>query len=348
MSDKKYRVVCFINQFFGQIGGENMAHVGFSVFDKPIGPAGLINSEISDYGEVVATIVCGDNYFSENVEKASKEGLEYVRQYKPDIFFAGPAFNAGRYGISCGNMAKIVSKELGIPAITGMNIENPAADMFRKDIYIIKTGILSSEMRKVVPKMVNLGVRLLKKEHVGSANEEGYIKRDVILNERQEKNSACRAIDMILKKIKGEEFVSEILPPIFEKVEPAKPIKDITKAKLAMVTDGGLIPETNPDKLKPNGSINWGCYNLEELLNNKHYVIHSGYDGTWVLENTNRLLPKDVLEELIAEGKLGSLDKNVYVASGNCVSIEAAKNKGRKIAERLLNEGVQAVILTST
>lgn len=163
MSDKKYRVVCFINQFFGQIGGENMAHVGFSVFDKPIGPAGLINSEISDYGEVVATIVCGDNYFSENVEKASKEGLEYVRQYKPDIFFAGPAFNAGRYGISCGNMAKIVSKELGIPAITGMNIENPAADMFRKDIYIIKTGILSSEMRKVVPKMVNLGVRLLKK-----------------------------------------------------------------------------------------------------------------------------------------------------------------------------------------
>ena len=31
MEQKKWRVVCYINQFFGQIGGEEMAHVGFSV-----------------------------------------------------------------------------------------------------------------------------------------------------------------------------------------------------------------------------------------------------------------------------------------------------------------------------
>ena len=33
MEKSKWRVVCYVNQFFGQIGGEDMAHVGFSVKD---------------------------------------------------------------------------------------------------------------------------------------------------------------------------------------------------------------------------------------------------------------------------------------------------------------------------
>lgn len=41
METRKWRVVCYVNQFFGQIGGEDMAHVGFSVKDKPVGPAVL-------------------------------------------------------------------------------------------------------------------------------------------------------------------------------------------------------------------------------------------------------------------------------------------------------------------
>ena len=36
METKKWRVVCYVNQFFGQIGGEDMAHVGFSVEDKKL------------------------------------------------------------------------------------------------------------------------------------------------------------------------------------------------------------------------------------------------------------------------------------------------------------------------
>ena len=41
MEQKKWRVVCYINQFFGQIGGEEMAHVGFSVKHEAVGPARL-------------------------------------------------------------------------------------------------------------------------------------------------------------------------------------------------------------------------------------------------------------------------------------------------------------------
>lgn len=348
MEKRKWRIVCYINQFFGQIGGEEMAHTGFCVKNEAVGPALLFQSLLKEECKVVGTVICGDNYFAENVEKASAEGVELVKKLEPDLFIAGPAFNAGRYGISCGSMASAVGKELGIPTVTGMYPENPAVDLFRKDTYIIKTGILSSKMRKAASVMANIGLRLLKNEHINSAEKEGYIKRDIILNEEQPQNTADRAIEMVLKKIKGEQFTSELLPPHFDVVEPALPVASLNTVKLALISDGGLIPEANPDKLKPNGSTTWGCYNWDELLADKHFVIHSGYDGTWVLENPNRLFPVDVLREFQADNKIGTLHPDVYVACGNCASVAASKTKGEQIAQALLTQEIEAAILTST
>lgn len=348
MEKEKWRVVCFVNQFFGQIGGEDMAHVGFTVREEAVGPAQLFARLMQKECQVVGTVICGDNYFAEHIDQAVQEGVELVRGLDPDLFIAGPAFNAGRYGISCGNMASAVAKALHIPTVTGMYPENPAVEMFRKDTYILKTGILSSEMRKVGPRIASLALRLLQGEHIGSAAAEGYINRNIILNEEQESNAAHRAIEMVLKKIRGEEFVSELLPPNFDVVEPAPPIDTLRGKKLALVTDGGLIPETNPDKLKPNGSTTWGRYNWDTLLEERHFVIHSGYDGTWVLENPYRLFPMDILREKTALGEIGSLEEEVYVTCGNCASVAASKEKGRQIAQALLDKQVQAAILTST
>lgn len=348
MERKKWRVACYVNQFFGQIGGEEMAHVGFSIKEGPVGPALLFQKLLGEDCQVVGTVICGDNYFAENSEKATAEGVALVRSLEPDLFIAGPAFNAGRYGISCGNMASAVGKELGIPTVTGMFPENPAVELFRKDTYIIKTPILSSSLRKVAPTMCSIGLRLLKHEHIGSAEAEGYIGRDIILNEEQSQNAAERAIEMVLKKIKNEPFKSELLPPKFDVVEPAPPVSDLKTTRLALVTDGGLIPESNPDKLKPNGSTVVGCYNWDKLMSDKYFVIHSGYDGTWVMENPYRLFPIDVLREEVEAGRLGYLHDEVYVTCGNCASVAAAKAKGEKIAQALLDQGISAAILTST
>lgn len=348
MENKKWKVVCYVNQFFAQIGGEEMADVGFSVADGTVGPAKLFQNLLGDECEIVSTVICGDNYFAENVEKAAEEGAALVNSFDPDLFIAGPAFNAGRYGISCGAMASAVHTKLGIPTITGMYPENPAVEIYRKDTYIFKTGILAVQMKKVAPVMAKFALRLLRRERVGGALEEGYIPRNIILNEEQEKNAACRAVDMLMAKIKNEPFVSELLPPKFDIVEPAPAVEDVSKAKIAMVTDGGLIPETNPDKLKPNGSTTWGRYTWDELIGDKYFVIHSGYDGTSVLENPDRLFPMKALRELQQEGKLGEIIPDVFVTCGNCASVAAAKKKGEGIAQALLNEGVQGVILTST
>ena len=52
-----------------------------------------------DEAEIIATIVCGDSYFNENLEKAKADILAMVKEQAPDVFIAGPAFNAGRYGV---------------------------------------------------------------------------------------------------------------------------------------------------------------------------------------------------------------------------------------------------------
>lgn len=348
MEQKKWRVVCYINQFFGQIGGEEMAHVGFSVKQEAVGPARLFQELLRERCEVVGTVICGDNYFAEDTERGAAEGLALVRALKPDLFIAGPAFNAGRYGISCGCMASAVGRELHIPTVTGMFPENPAVELYRKDTYIVRTGIMSSQLRKAAPVMAGIGLRLLTGEHIGSAASEGYMIRDVILNEEQPDNAAVRAIDMLMKKIKGEPFVSELLPPNFDNVEPAPPVTDLSGVKLALVSDGGLIPEQNPDKLKPNGSTTWGHYDWDRLVAEPHFVIHSGYDGTWVLEDPCRLFPVDVLREEVSAGKLGALEPEVCVATGNCASVAASQDIGRQNAAELLNKGVNAAILTST
>ena len=80
------------------------------------------NAAFKGEAEIVATVICGDSYFNENIEEAKKEVLEMVKQYNPDVFIAGPAFNAGRYGVACGTIATAVKEELDIPSLTGMYV----------------------------------------------------------------------------------------------------------------------------------------------------------------------------------------------------------------------------------
>ena len=119
----KIRVVHYINQFFANIGGEEKADYKPELRQGIVGPGLALSAAFKDEAEIVATVICGDSYFNENLEKAKKEVIQMVASQKPDLFIAGPAFNAGRYGVACGTIAEAVQAELGIPVLTGMYIE---------------------------------------------------------------------------------------------------------------------------------------------------------------------------------------------------------------------------------
>jgi len=76
------KVVHYINQFFGQIGGEDKADTPPLVKEGPVGPGLALQQALGDQGKVVATIICGDSYFNEHVDEALAEVLRMVEQYQ--------------------------------------------------------------------------------------------------------------------------------------------------------------------------------------------------------------------------------------------------------------------------
>lgn len=347
----KLRVVHYINQFFAQVGGEEMAHIEPEKREGAVGPGLAFNTEFGEQAEIVATIVCGDSYFGENMDKAKETVLNMVKEEKPDLFIAGPAFNAGRYGVACATITAAVKEELGIPAITGMYEENPGADMFKDKVYIIATRDSAAGMRKAVPPMAKLGLKLAKGEAVGSSAEEGYLPNGIRVNFFEEKRGALRAVEMLNKKLAGKAYTTEYPMPSFDRVEPGAAIKEMSKATIALVTSGGIVPKGNPDHIESSNASKFGEYNIAgvtDLDADTYETAHGGYDPVYANEDSDRVLPVDVLRKLEADGKIGKLYDHFYTTVGNGTAVASAKKFGEEIGKKLKADGVDAVILTST
>jgi len=347
----KLKVVHYLNQFFAQIGGEEMAHIAPELRQGVVGPGLAFNQAFGDEAEIVATVICGDSYFNENLEDAKAKVLEMVKSQNPDIFVAGPAFNAGRYGVACGTMAELIKNELNIPVVSGMYIENPGADMFKQAVYMISTRDSATGMRDAAPKMAALALKLAKGEKVGSSAEDFYIPNGTRVNFFEEERGSKRAVNMLLKKLGGKPFVTEFPMPDFDRVEPNPAIKDITKAKIAIVTSGGIVPKGNPDRIESSSAQKYGKYDIEgltDLTEASHETAHGGYDPVYANQDSDRVIPVDVLREFESQGKIGSLHRYFYTTTGNGTSVASSKAFAEEFSAELRNDGVDAVILTST
>lgn len=340
----KVRIVHYINQFFANIGGEEMAHIEPEKRVGKLGPGLGIEKAFNGEGEIVATVICGDSYFNENLENAKSKILELIKEENPDLVIAGPAFNAGRYGVACGTVAKMVQEELGIPVITGMYKENPGVDMFRKDLYIVETKDSAAGMRDALPVMIKLAKKLCNKEIIGAPKEEGYLERGVRRNFFAEKTGAQRAVEMLVKKLRKEAFETEYPMPTFDRVEPGKAIKDMSKAKIALVTSGGIVPKGNPDRIEASSASKYGEYSIDDMAE----TAHGGYDPVYANQNPNRVLPVDVIKDLKNEGRIGEIYPYYYTTVGNGTSVANADKFATEFAQKLVSAGVDAVILTST
>jgi glycine reductase len=347
----RVKVVHYLNQFFGQIGGEDKAGIPPQLKEGPTPVGQLLEKESGDRFEVMRTIICGDNYAAEHLDEVEAIVLKWVEEIRPALFLAGPAFGAGRYGMACGTMCKAVQQKLGIPAVTAMHPNNPGVDSAGKEIYIIETGDSTLDMKRVVSKLVALSLKVLDKAPIGMPQEEGYLPRGVRVNVRVEKRGSKRAVEMLLKKLRGEPFETELPLPQFDKVVPAPPIRDLAKAVIALVTEGGIVPKGNPDRIEAHNASKYCKYfirDLNDLTGGEYQTAHGGYDPVYANDDPDRVLPLDATRLLEKEGVFAKLYDYYYVTVGNVTAVASAERYGREIGERLLRDGVQGVILTST
>ncbi len=347
----KYRIVHYINNFFAGAGGEEAAGMRPELHEGAMGPGLALAQEFGEEYEIVATVVCGDNYFGEHLDEATDELIGMIESFHPHLFVAGPAFNAGRYGVACGTICKAVEKRLGIPVITGMYEENPGVDMFRKDIIVVKTKNSALGMKKAISVIKNIGEKMVKGEEILGPDIEGYIERGIRVNYFAEKRGSERAIDLLLKKCKGEEFETEYPMPVFDRVEPNPPVTDMAHTKIAIVTSGGIVPQGNPDHIESSSATRYGIYSIKgmERMDKKDFMtIHGGYDRAFVTEDPNLVIPLDVMRDLEREGVIGELADYFIATTGTGTSTGNSKAFAEDFVGKLKEDHIGAVILTST
>jgi glycine reductase len=345
------RVVCYVNQFFGQLGGEDKAGLGPQSADGAVGAARAVQQALGEAGTVVATVICGDNYAAERGERAVAEIVTLVAAARPDLVIAGPAFLAGRYGVACGALCAAVQAQLKVPAVTGMHAETPGVELHRRQVHIVQTGAEATRMLDEVRRLVALGLKLARGEAVGTPAAEGYFPRGVTRTVTAPASAAERAVAMLLDKLAGRPFTSEVPRPAFPPVPPPRLVKTLQGATIALITDGGLVPRGNPDGIEALNATRYGAYSIEgktALDASQYDNPHRGYDTSWVKQDPHRLVPVDVARELEQQGAIGKLHETVYSTVGVATTLAHSARMGQEIADELRAAGVDAVILTST
>lgn len=347
----KIKVVHYVNQFFAGIGGEEKADYQPELRMGTVAIGDQLQKAMGEDVEIVATVVCGDSYFNENLDVAKATVLDMVKSQNPDIFIAGPAFNAGRYGVACGTITDAVQEELHIPVLTGMYKENPGADMYKNKVYIVPTKDSAAGARDAIKKMAPLAVKLAKGEEILASCVDNYMPNGIRKNFFETKRGSERAVEMLVKKLAGKEFVTEFPMPNFDRVDPNPAVKDMAHARVALVTSGGVVPKGNPDHIESSSASKYGEYCIDgvmDLTSDTYETAHGGYDPVYCNEDADRVLPVDVLREFEASGRIGKLHEYFYTTVGNGTAVLNAVAFAKEFSQKLVAAGVDAVILTST
>jgi glycine reductase len=325
--------------------------MGPQVKSGAVGVARAVQQALGEAGTVVATLICGDNYIAEQTDQAVAELLGQLAAQQPDLLVAGPALQAGRYGVACGALCAAVQEHLKIPAVTGMHVENPGVDLYRRQVYIVRTSAEATRLLEEVRRMVALGLKLVRQAPLDTPAAEGYFARGMTHNVLSDYNAAQRATTMLLAKLAGRAFASEVPLTQFTPVTAPARLRNVRHAKIALVTDGGFVPQGNPDGIEPQAATRYGSYSIQGLQRfdpTRYDNVHRGYDTTYVKQDPHRLLPLDVARELEQEGELGTLHETIYSTTGVATTLANSERMGREIAAQLKAAGVEGVILTST
>jgi glycine reductase len=347
---KTLRTVHYLNQFFAGIGAEDKADTPPGHREGPVGPGRLLQQALGERAEVVATVHCGDNYAGEK-PGAIDEILELVARHRPEIVIAGPAFSAGRYGVACGEVTLRARERLGVTAVTGMHVDNAAAEVYRTKLHIASTQRTATGMADALAIMARLALTLASGTALGAPAAEGYIPTGRRIYETADRPAPLRAVEMLLRKVRGEPYTTEWPVPRYHRVAAAPPLGDLARATIALVTTGGLVPAGNPDRLESGFATKWLRYSIagaDTLPPERWQSVHGGFNTSRINEDPHRVLPLDVARELEREGVIGRLHPEFFSTTGNTSVIPTMRRFAHEMAGELRAAGVDGVILTST
>ena len=340
------RIVHYVNQFYAGLGGEDAAGIGPQVRAGTVGPGRLLAQLLGDEYQIVATIVCGDNYAASHAAVA-QELLGMARAAGAELLVAGPAFGSGRYGLACARLVA-AADAAGLPALATMHPDNPGITDAGA-APVVAAGATAREMRPTLQRVAVAIAKLATGATLTAAD--GRVVRAARIGRLVEHRAAHRAVELVLGRLGGDRESTEIPVGGFDAVEPAAPVGKAASATVALVTEGAVVPIGNPDRLESARATRWLRYQIDgvdALASGVWESVAGGFATTAANADPNRLLPLDAARTLEREGAIGRLHGEFMVTVGNGTSVATARRFGVEWAAELRKAGVQAAILTAT
>ncbi|MSP40204.1 MAG: glycine/betaine/sarcosine/D-proline family reductase selenoprotein B [Deltaproteobacteria bacterium] len=347
------KVLHYLNQFFAGIGGEDQAGHGVEFLPRAVGVGAEIEKALHGHEIEFATVACGDNYYHEAEADALRAIGAAIDEFHPDIFIAGPAFNAGRYGIACAKVCSWVRDNWRIPAITAMHEDNPGTREIGRYVFVIQTGASTASMAETLKRVSLLLEKLIARDESAAANFRAEYCLAIArrFTVRSDRPDYVRAVDLLLAKLDHRPYESEI--PWVESERHAIPNLrgGLKNATIALVTEGGLVPQGNPDRLESSRGSKYFKYSLDgrdDLKQGEFQAMHTGYDTSTVDQDPDRIVPLDAMRVLEKAQRFKKLHDHYFVTTGTGAMPTKMAELGAGIADELSNSGINAVLLTAT
>jgi glycine reductase len=229
-----------------------------------------------------------------------------------------------------------------------MHEDNPGLDE-AGTAPVVAAGEKSRRMAQSLERLGAAAQKLLRQEPL--TPDDGRIGKLARVTVTADAPAAQRAVDLALARLGGDRESTEIATPRFDRVTPAAPVEDVSQVMVALVTEGALVPEGNPDSLESARATRWLRYQIEGrdgLASGEWQSVHGGFSTAWANEDPHRILPLDVGRQLENEGAVGELFGEYFVTAGNGTSVANARRFGIEWAADLRHSGARAAILTAT
>ncbi len=344
------RIVHYLNQFFGGVGGEDRAGTGPVSKPGPVGTGRGLDRLLEGDERIVGTVICGDNYMAERGDAAVDEVIDRIAEFEPHIVVAGPGFGSGRYGLACGAVCKAVTDRLGIPSVTGLHADSPGAAEYRASVPILSTAETAAGMGAALQGLARLIAKLGRGRRLGTAQEEGTLTKGFRRNTFESVRGSTRAIKMLLAKMRGERYETEWPLPRYGRAEPAEPIVAGKPFRLALVTEAGIVPDGNPDRLPSGWATQWYAYPIHDrdgFAEGEFESVHGGIDTSFANLDPDRQVPLDAARSLEEQGRF-TLHGDLLSTTGNMGTLRNMTRIGAEMGRSLMADGVHAVIVGST
>ena len=159
------------------------------------------------------------------------------------------------------------------------------------------------------------------------------------------------SVKMLLNKLNDKPYTTEYPMPDFDRLIRIRQSKISRMQRSHWVTSGGIVPKGNPDHIESSSASHYGEYDIAgvmDLTEETYETAHGGYDPVYANEDSDRVLPVDVLRDMEKEGIIGELHHLFYTTTGNGTAVASAKAFAAEFSAKLKADGVDAVILTST